>query len=133
MDECKTYTMRNLEFDDIFLVTAILNKIGLSELKGCLQSPDVRAAIASGAEGKEIDLSAVGVTVMLEVASVIVSHLGDCKREIYALLAALTGMKESEIGKLPFRTSVKLIREVITKPEFADFFQDAFGSPNSET
>lgn len=131
--EDKTYTLRGLEADDTFLVTAILNKIGMKELKGCMQSPEVLAAIEKSTKGEEIDLSAVGVSIMLEVASIIIAHLGDCKNEIYALLAALTGMKESEIGKLPFRTFIRMIREVITKPEFADFFQDAFGSPNSVT
>lgn len=122
MDEKNPYYLRNLEADDAFLVVSVINKIGLKELKGCVKAPEVRAAIKSGIDGNDVDLSAVGVTVMMEIACVILEHLPECKREIYALLAALSGMKESEIAKLPFKTFIRMVKDVIGKQEFADFF-----------
>lgn len=128
MAEERNYTLRDLKSDDIFLVVGIINKIGIKEMKSCFESQDVRKAISGAAGGEEADLSSVGVTVMLEIASLILAHLPDCKKEIYALLAELSGMNQAEIAELPFRTFVRMVKDVIRKDEFKDFFQDAFGS-----
>lgn len=123
----KTYTARGLMADDIFLCVRIINKIGLKDMKGCFSTPEVKAAIASAASGKETDLSGVGMTVMLEIAGLILEHLPDCKNEIYALLASLYGMKQEEVAKLPSGTFTTMVVEVIRKEEFRDFFTDVFG------
>lgn len=128
MSEEKNYTLRSLKADDIFLAVKIINKIGFKELKGCFNSPEVRTAISGAVSGKEADLSAVGVTVMLEIAGLIMEHLPDCRNEIYALLAGLSGMKQEEIANLPSGTFTKMVMDVIRKEEFRDFFQDVFGS-----
>lgn len=128
MAEEKTYTARGLMADDIFLCVRIINKIGFKDLKVCFSTPEVRTAIASAASGKETDLSGVGMTVMLEIAGLILEHLPDCKNEIYALLASLYGLKQEEVAKLPSGTFTKMVMEVIRKDEFRDFFQDVFVS-----
>lgn len=130
MSEEKNYTLRSLKADDIFMVVRIINKIGFKEMKGCFSSPEVRQAITSAASGKDADLSAVGVTVILEIAGLILEHLPDCKNEIYALLAALSGMKQDEVAQLPTGTFTKMVMDVIKKDEFKDFFRDVFGYQN---
>ena len=130
MAEEKNYTLRELKADDIFLVVKIINKIGVKELKGCFSSPEVRTAISGAANGKEVDMSAVGMTVMMEIAGVVLEHLPECKNDIYALLAALSGKTKEEIADLNSGTFVKMVMDVIRKDEFKDFFQDAFGSQN---
>ena len=128
MADAKTYTARGLMADDIFLCVRIINKIGFKDMKGCFSTPEVKTAIASAASGKETDMSGVGMTVMLEIAGLILEHLPDCKNEIYALLASLYGLKQEEVAKLPSSTFTKMVMEVIRKDEFRDFFQDVFGS-----
>lgn len=127
MDENRNYTLRSLKADDIFLVVRIINKIGIKQMKGCFNTPEVLKAITSAAKGQDTDISAVGVTVMLEIAGVILEHLPDCKGEIYALLAALSGMTAAEIAGLPSSTFTKMVMDTIRKDEFRDFFQDVFG------
>lgn len=127
MNEERAYTMRDLTSDDIFLVVGIVNKIGVKEMKTCFESPDVLKAISGAAEGKDEDVSAIGMTVMVEIASLILTHLPKCKADIYALLASLSGMTEDEIAKLPFMTFVRMVKEVIGKREFKDFFGEVFG------
>lgn len=130
MSEEKNYTLRSLKADDIFMCIRIINKIGFKEMKGCFSSPEVRTAITSAASGKDADLSAVGVTVMLEIAGLILEHLPDCKDEIYALLAALSGMKKDEIAELSSGMFTKMVMDVVKKDEFKDFFRDVFGYQN---
>ena len=127
MSEERAYTLRDLTSDDIFLVVGIVNKIGVREMKKCFESPDVMKAISGAAEGKDEDVSAIGMTVMVEIASLILTHLPGCKGEIYVLLASLSGMTEDEIAKLPFMTFVRMVKEVIGKKEFRDFFGEVFG------
>lgn len=128
MTEEKTYTARSLTADDIFLCVRIINKIGFKHMKECFRTPEVLTAISGAANGDKTDVSGVGMTVMLEIAGVLLEHLPDCKNEIYALLASLYGMKQDEIAKLPSGTFTKMVMEVIRKEEFRDFFQDVFGS-----
>lgn len=121
------YTLRGLTAHDLFQVVKIVNKIGFRKLKTCLEAPDVIRAISGAAGGKEADLSAVGVTVMLEIAGLILEHLPESESEIYALLSALSGMDAKEIADLDSGTFTRMIMDVIKKDEFKDFFQQAFG------
>ena len=115
MAEEKNYTLRELKADDIFLVVKIVNKIGFKEMKGCFNSPEVRTAISSAANGKEVDMSAVGMTVMLEIAGLVLEHLPICKEDIANLSSGVF---------------TKMVMDVIRKDEFKDFFQDVFGFQN---
>lgn len=122
--ENKEYTLRNLKASDLFMMTKIINKIGIKEFKDCFNSPDVKDAI-TGTETK--DVTAVGMQVMLELATVVVSHLPDCEMEIYQFLASLAETNPGEIRELPVNTFIDMILEVFRKEEFTDFFQRVVG------
>jgi fructose 1,6-bisphosphatase len=83
------------------------------------------AEMTSGKASNDELKATVGVTVALDLASVILSNLANCKDDIYLLLSQLSGMTTKEIAKLPMMTFVEMVIEVIKKKEFADFFQDA--------
>jgi len=119
------YTLRNLKADDIFYVLRIINKIGVKEVKNCFNAVEVKQAITKMQEdGENSDMAAVGMSVALELASLIVSHLPDCQNDLYAFLASLSGMKVEEIADLPMNTFVKMVSDVVRKQEFKDFFTD---------
>ena len=125
--EEKTYTLRALKADDLFMVLRIINKIGLSELKKCFDGETVRKAIADAGKEQESDLAAaVGMQIMVDVAALVVERLPECRTEIYQFLAALSGMKEKEIAELPMGTFTGMMMETIQKEEFADFFTQVF-------
>lgn len=128
MAEKKNYTLRNLEADDLFLVVKLVNKIGIRKMKDCFSSPEVKNAIAGAASGEEANLSAIGMSVMLEIVGLVLESLPECKEEIYALLAALSGMEKAEIAKLPGDVFIQMVMDVLGKEEFRDFFQRVFGS-----
>lgn len=121
----KAFELRQLTADDIFPMFQIISKIGVREFKSCFESEEVRNAImdmASGAkdQGK---VNAIGLTVAVDIAGVIISNLYKCKDDIYQLLSQLSGMKTKEIASLPMNTFLEMIVAVVKKEEFKDFFQ----------
>ena len=129
MAEEKNYTLRSLKADDIFLAVRVINKIGIKGLKDCFNTPEVMKAITGAEKEQDADVSAVGMTVMLEIAGLILEHVPDCRNEIYALLSALSGMTQAEIAELPSGVFIQMVMDVIKKEEFRDFFQGVFGLP----
>ena len=126
--ENKIYTLRMLKADDMFMMLKIINKIGVREVKECFNSAEVRNAISGAANGAEnTDVAAVGIQVAMELAGLIVSHLPDCKNEIYQFLASLSDMKVEKIADLPMGTFLEMIVDVFKKDEFKDFFQRVVG------
>lgn len=125
VEQAKAYELRKLTADDVFPMFQIISKIGFKEFKGCFDSPDVKAVIAKAAssEAGQADLTSIGMTVALDLASVIVSNLGSCKNDIYLLLSQLSGMTAKEIAELPMVTFFEMIIDVVKKEEFKDFFQ----------
>ena len=126
MDE-KTYTLRALTADDMFPMFNIISGIGIKEFKGVFENEAVQEAIrkATNAEGEDndTDVSALGVMIAFDVASVIFGNIPKCKDDIYQFLSGLSGMTKKEIAGLPMNTFFNMIVDVIKKEEFKDFFQ----------
>ena len=126
-EKTKAYELRDLIANDMFPMFQIISKIGIKEFKSCFESESVRKLVAESANGdaSQDELRAtVGVTVAIDIASVILSNIGNCKDDIYQLLSQLSGKSVKEIGKLPMMTFMGMVIDVIKKREFADFFQD---------
>ena len=127
-EKTKAYELRDLTADDMFPMFQIISKIGIREFKSCFESENVRKLVAdmtSGEASKDELKATVGVTVALDLASVILSNLANCKDDIYLLLSQVSGMTGKEIAKLPMATFMEMIIELVKKKEFADFFQAA--------
>lgn len=129
----KTYELRNLQADDLFVLVSIVSKIGIKEFKACFASDDVKDAVMSMAKkdkkgeaaDNSNDLTSVGISVALDIASILMANIGKCKNDIYALLSNLSGMKAADIAKLPVMTFTSMVVDLVKKKEFADFFQEA--------
>ena len=125
VETAKTYHLRELNAEDVFPMFKIISKIGIKECKACFDAPDVKKTIASMAAGEtsQADLSAVGLSVILELANLIMSNLHKCKDDLYLFLSGLSGMDKEEIARLPLATFAEMIIDVVKKDEFKDFFQ----------
>ena len=129
----KTYELRDLQADDLFVLVSIVSKIGIKEFKACFASDDVKDAVKSMAKKEEKeeaadnsnDITSVGISVALDIASILMANIGKCKNDIYALLSNLSGMKAADIAKLPVMTFTSMVVDLVKKKEFADFFQEA--------
>lgn len=128
----KIYELRDLQADDLFIMMNIVNKIGIKEFKACFESDEVKAAVLNMAKTKEddktdesADVVSIGISVALDIATILLANIGKCKNDIYALLAQLSGLTVGDIAKLPVKTFTGMVIDLVKKEEFADFFQDA--------
>lgn len=128
----KTYELRELQADDLFIMIGIVNKIGIKEFKACFESEEVKTAVLNMAKAKEdgeadesADVVSIGIGVALDIATILLANISKCKNDIYTLLANLSGLTVGDIAKLPVKTFTGMVIDLVKKEEFADFFQDA--------
>lgn len=136
MTEEKSYTLRELEGDDAFLMISILSKIGIERLKKCMEANAVKAAARimmdkeADAKAKDEAMNSIGIALTLEIASTVLERLPECRTEIYTLLAQVSGMPYEEVAHMKLIPLTKMIKEFFRKPEFPDFFTEVFGLLN---
>lgn len=127
----KPYTFRLLGAPDIFLMSKIIGKIGINELRTCFESDGLKELVTTmfmkeKEEGRDAESSIikVGATVCLELANTIFANLPKCENEIYQLLAQTSNLSVDEI-KAPGNAVMffEMAIDFIKKDEFGDFFK----------
>ena len=128
--ENKAYILRNPKADDIFLMFRILTKVGVKNIKQCFESDEVRNAMkllaANAGKNGEAELSNIGMLVAVDVACVIMEHLENAKKDIYAFLARLSDQNENGIAKMNAGDFADMLVDVIKLEGFRDFFMRVF-------
>lgn len=122
------FELRTLKSDDLFPMFGILSKIGFKDLKEIMTPDKIKDMKSMISQGDEADENAdattmLGVSVVMEVVSIIMKNLPFCKDEIYKFLASVSGMSVKEIGNLDMVTFTEMIVTVVQKQEFKDFFK----------
>lgn len=115
----KPYTLRKLCADDIFPMCSILSKIGFKEIKNAFDIGTIRRFT----ENKDVE--SIGLSVGMDIVSIIIANMEKCKDSLYHFLSGLTGMTKKEIGELDMEVFVELIIDVVKKEEFKVFFKAA--------
>ena len=118
-EEGKAYSLRKLEAKDIAPVASILSKIGIKEIKGCFNPEDIKELTAG--KSTEDAIAAVGISVVFDIAGVILGNYEKCQNDIFRLLSSLSGMDMKQIESLPLDTFAEMVVEVVKKEEFKDF------------
>lgn len=124
--ENMTFEFRELKSSDMFPMFKILSKMGFKDLKGKMTPDTVKGLMETFTDqgGQEEDMSSyVGMSVVMDVAEVIISNLPSCEQDIFDFLGSVTGMKAKEIADLPMVTFAEMIVMFIQKEEFKDFFK----------
>lgn len=106
------YEFRALKSTDLGTVCKIITKIGARQFKDCFQNVDIKSK----------NLDAIGVSIMLDIAGIVIAGIPSAERDIQEFLASLTGMKLAEVQEMPLADYMDLIIAVVTKDEFKDFF-----------
>lgn len=122
------FELRTLKSDDLFPMFGILSKIGFKDLKEIMtpdKIKDIKSMISQDNEADENEdvTTMLGVSIVMEVVSIIMKNLPSCKDEIYKFLAGVSGMSVKEIGNLDMVTFTEMIVAVVQKQEFKDFFK----------
>lgn len=120
--EGKAYTFRRLEASDMAPMCKIIGKIGVTEFGKCFESETVLGLIKS-AKGKDAARvqDVAGLQVVLEMANIIVSHIPEVEKDVFALLASVSGLTVETIRGLDLATFTEMVIDFIKKPEFKDF------------
>lgn len=113
------YTFRRLNSTDIFLMTKIIGKIGINQFTECLTKDSVKQMLGKGDDNTTM----VGISVVLEVANVVIGNLSECEAEIYQLLANVSGLSVKRIKELDGVVFFEMVMDFIAKDEFRDFIK----------
>lgn len=127
----KKYELRALKASDFFLVTRILSKIGVKECKQCLESVEIKNAVRDmmskqGGKVADADVASIGMSVVFDIAGVVLEHMESCEKDIYTLLSRLSGLKMQEIADMPMAEFGEMVIEVVKHEGFRDFFTAVF-------
>lgn len=118
----KKYELRALQSKDVFPMFRIISKIGVKEFKACFSSDEVKDAISKARNKQEgANVESVGIQIMFDMSTVVISHIGDAEQEIYTFLSGLSGMSKAELEELDMITFTEMIIDVFKKEEFKDF------------
>ena len=125
----KVYTFRKLNSTDTFLMFKIIGKIGVNEFSACFEKDTVKQMIAAvtGDNTKENATTMVGISVILEIANVVIGNLPKCETEIYQMLSNTSNLSVKQVKELDFATFAEMVIDFIKKEEFKDFIKVVSG------
>ncbi len=119
----KPYHFRKLKAEDVFLMFKIIKCIGINEFAACLEKDNIKKLIAEKGGNTDDLASVVGISVILEVANVIIGNLPKCENEIFEMLANTSDLTVKQVKALDLATFAEMIIDFIKKDDFKDFFK----------
>lgn len=108
----KKYELRPLVAADMGSICKIISAIGIRQFKDCFKLEDFKGG----------NIEEVGFGVVFDLAGIVIANIPKAEDEIQAFIASVTGMKLSDVKKMPFADYGELIIAVVTKDDFKDFF-----------
>ena len=120
----KPYVFRKLSAIDVFPMFKIIGAIGINEFTSCFEKDGIKNMIASfTGESKEDMSSIVGISVILDIANVIIGNIPKCENEIYQILSQTSNLSPAQIKKLDMAVFFEMVIDFIKKEEFKDFIK----------
>lgn len=108
----RPYTLRKLKDSDLFPLLQLLRKIGLQNFK---------QSFIQETEGKTV--KAVGITVVLDMADIIIANLGTASDDIYEMWSGLSGIPVNEMKEMEFGTLPLMIYDTFNEVKNTSFFK----------
>ena len=96
----RPYTLRSLKDKDLFPLLKILRKIGLKEFKGAFDQFIDDAEDDAEGEAEDESVQSIGVAVLLDIAGIIVEHIGAVEDDLYELYADMSGKSKEELREM---------------------------------
>ena len=120
----KPYVFRKLSAVDVFPMFKIIGAIGINEFTACFEKDGIKNMIASftGESGEDMS-SIVGISVILEIANVIIGNLPKCESEIYQILSQTSNLSVAQVKKLDMAVFFEMVIDFVKKEEFKDFIK----------
>ena len=118
----KVYTFRKLNSTDTFLMFKIIGKIGINDFAKSFDKDSVKDLIKNTKDAENAT-TVVGISVILEMANVIICNLPKCETEIYEMLSRTSNLTVDQVMELDFATFTEMVIDFIKKEEFKDFIK----------
>ena len=118
----KVYTFRKLNSTDTFLMFKILGKIGVKDFANSFDKDMVNDLVKNTKDAENAN-TIVGISVILEMANVIITNLPKCEAEIYEMLSKTSNLSVKQVKELDFATFTEMVIDFIKKEEFKDFIK----------
>lgn len=119
-----TYELRKMTSADIFPMCTIIKKIGIDEVKKIINSPELMSLV-SNSKGKDDRTTAIGMSFMLDIASLIVGNIPKIEADLYKFLASMAKTTEKELREISLADFLELVIAVMKHEDFKDFFKVA--------
>ena len=117
------YELREITSKDIFPMVKLISKFGIDEFKTCFDPKLIKEIVDENGEIKGDKLFAViGMNVAFDIASIVLTNIGNCEDEIFDFLASVSNLKRKEVEKMSPADFAQMIIDFIQKDEFKDFF-----------
>lgn len=116
------FTFRKLNSTDTFLMFKILGKIGINEFTKTFDTKEIKALVEGNKDSADAT-TAVGMSVILGMANLIISKLPYCEEDIYQMLSNVSDLSVEKIKTLDFVTFAEMVIAFIKKEEFKDFIK----------
>lgn len=120
-------TMRPLESGDLFLLTAIIGKIGVKNIARCFSDPEVQV-MRNEEDMSDEQRERLGQLIFFGVIDVVLERLEYCEDAICRLLSRLYGMPEKDIKAMGAGEYLDMFIAVVKDEHFTDFFKQAYES-----
>ena len=118
------FELRKMTSADIFPMCTIIKKIGIDEVKKIINSPELMSLV-SNSKGKDDRTTTIGMSFMLDIASIIVGNIPKIESDLYKFLASMSKMTEKELRDISPADFLDLVISVIKHEDFMDFFKRA--------
>lgn len=136
MTEEKVYKFRKLTSKDLFLMIKLVKKIGINNVSKILDKDIIKKKIneltqETNEESNEetskasISFEELGISIMFDLAQLIIERLEACKEEIYEILEKTSNLDKKQIEELEIDVFLEMIYDFVRKEEFIKLFQKA--------
>lgn len=117
------YELRALKSTDIFPMTKLISKFGVSEFKKAFDPKLISSLVNENGELEKEKLATfVGINIVFDVASIVMSNVHKCEEEIYDFLESVSNLNREKLEEMSPAEFAEIIIDIIKKREFKDFF-----------
>ena len=118
------YSFRTLNALDIAPMCSIISKIGMENIAKCMDGEKLLSMIhkkrEDGVKGDGLTEIAA-ITFAFDAAGIIAANLPRCEKDVFTLLANVSGLSYDQISTLDLVTFTEMVVAFLKKEEFKGF------------
>ena len=110
----KEYLVRSLNFDDVEIISRIIDNTGIDIAKFEKQAQAITK--------KDANIASEGTKLFLELISQIIKNYHKVHGDLLEFVASLIKVEVEEVKKMPITTPMKVLKELAKDEDARDFF-----------